>query len=323
VTDLDLADLLESWQTHLEAERKSVNTVRLYVAGVRGFLAWAASNEAPDRTRSQVRALPQVRPASNEAPDRVRSPTLDRATVNAYIAELLRQGAEPATARARQLALRLFAAWLVEEGELEHNPLAGLKPPKLDAKIVPVLDDSQLRALLRACDGKGLADRRDEALIRVMLETGIRAGEAVALTVADVNVRGGLLFVQRGKGGKGRMVAFGPATARSLDRYLRLRRNHRLADSAPLWLGEAGHGFTYDGLHRALRRRARAAGIDPFWPHMLRHTMASRWLAKGGSEGGLLAVAGWSHRMMLERYAAHTRSERAAAEARTLNLGDL
>jgi integrase/recombinase XerD len=294
---LDLADLLESWETHLQAERKSHNTVRLYIAGVRGFLAWC-----------EAKGRPAV---------------LDRATVNAYIAGLLKDGAEPATARARQLALRLFAAWLVAEDELEQNPLAGLKPPQRDAKIVPVLDDSQLRNLIKACEGKDLADRRDEAIIRVMLETGIRAGECVALTVSDVNVRGGLLYVRRGKGGKGRMVAFGPATARSLDRYLRVRRTHRLADTPALWLGEGGHGLSYDGLHRALNRRAKAAGISPFWPHMLRHTMASRWLARGGSEGGLLAVAGWSHRMMLERYAAATRSERAAEEARRLGLGDL
>jgi integrase/recombinase XerD len=297
MSSLDLADLLESWQTHLEAERKSPNTVRLYVAGVRGFLAWCDQEG--------------------------RLAVLDRATVNAYIAGLLRDGAEPATARARQLALRLFAGWLVDEDELPADPLAGLKPPKLDQKLVPVLDDSQLRMLVKACEGKGLADRRDEAIVRVMLETGIRAGELVALTVADVDVRGGLLLVRRGKGGKGRMVAFGPATARSLDRYLRLRRQHRLADTPQLWLGEGGHGFTYDGLHRALGRRARAAGITPFWPHQLRHTFAARWLAKGGSEGGLLAAAGWSHRAMIERYGAVTRSERAAEESRRLRLGDV
>lgn len=170
---LDLADLLESWETHLEAERKSPNTIRLYVGGVRGFLAWC---EAKDR--------PAV---------------LDRATVNAYVADLLRQGAEPATARARQLALRRFAAWLVEEDELADDPLAGLKPPRLDQKLVPVLDDSQLRLLIKACDGKGLADRRDEAIIRVMLETGIRAGECIALTISDVNVRGGVLYVRRAR----------------------------------------------------------------------------------------------------------------------------
>jgi site-specific recombinase XerD len=293
----DLADLLASWETHLEAERKSPNTIRLYVAGIRGWLGWCEA---------------QGRPAA-----------LDRATVNAYVAWLLRTGAEPATARARQLALRLFTAWLVDEGELPSDPLAGLKPPKLDAKVVPVLDDRQIRALIRACEGRTLYDRRDEALVRLMLETGIRAGEAVALQLQDVNVRAGLLLVRRGKGGKGRAIGFGAATARALDRYLRARRSHPRADAPALWVGYAGRGFTYDALLRALGRRAKAAGISPFWPHMLRHTMASRWLAKGGSEGGLLAMAGWTHRQMLERYAAATRSERAIEEARRLGLGDL
>ena len=56
---------------------------------------------------------------------------------------------------------------------------------------------------------------------------------------------------------------------------------------------------------------------------MLRHTAAHRWLAAGGTEGGLMAVAGWSSREMLDRYARATAAERAAAEARNLNLGDV
>ena len=60
-------------------------------------------------------------------------------------------------------------------------------------------------------------------------------------------------------------------------------------------------------------------------PHVtvLRHTAASRWLSAGGTEGGLMAVAGWSSRDMLDRYARATASKRAAAEARTLGLGQL
>jgi integrase/recombinase XerD len=69
---------------------------------------------------------------------------------------LLNDGREAATARARQLALRRFAAWLAEEGELDADPLAGLKPPKLDSKVVPVLSDQQLRAVLAACQGPAL-----------------------------------------------------------------------------------------------------------------------------------------------------------------------
>jgi site-specific recombinase XerC len=147
MADPDLRALLESWTIHLRAERKAEGAIRLYATGVRAFLAWR------DR---------QARPA-----------TLDRATVAAFVAELLNDGKEAATARVRQLALRRFAAWLTEEGELDADPLAGLKPPKLDSKVVPVLSAQQLRALLAACQGPALRDRRDGALVRLLTETGL------------------------------------------------------------------------------------------------------------------------------------------------------
>ena len=58
-------------------------------------------------------------------------------------------------------------------------------------------------------------------------------------------------------------------------------------------------------------------------PHVLRHTAATRRLAAGGSVGGLMAVAGWTRRDMIDRYTAATAAERAADEARTHGLGDL
>jgi integrase/recombinase XerD len=66
-----------------------------------------------------------------------------------------------------------------------------------------VLSDQQLRALLAACQGPALSDRRDEALVRLLTETGLRAGETVALQVEDLDLRAGTVHVRRGKGGKG------------------------------------------------------------------------------------------------------------------------
>jgi integrase/recombinase XerD len=295
--DPDLAELLGSWELALRAERKSPATLRVYLGGARHFLAWCERAGTPAR--------------------------LDRATVTAYIAWLLDQGAEGNSAKIRQQALRRFAAWLVEEGELDGDPLAGLKPPRVDSKVTPVLSAQQLRALLGACQGPTFTHRRDEALVRLMAETGLRAGETVALAVDDIDARAGTALVRRGKGGKGRMVPFGPQTARALDRYLRLRRTHRLADTPALWLGARSKTLGYSGLHQALGIRADQAGIAGFHPHVLRHTAAHRWLAAGGTEGGLMAVAGWSRRDMLDRYAAATAAERAADEARRLGLGDL
>jgi integrase len=138
-----------------------------------------------------------------------------------------------------------------------------------------------------------------------------------------VDLARGLVTVRRGKGGKGRVAPFGTSTARAIDRYLRLRAGHRLADTAALWLGDRGKSLAYFGLRNTLQYRAELAGIKNFHPHLLRHTAASRWLAAGGSEGGLMAVAGWSTRDMIDRYTRSTAAERAAAEARNLNLGEL
>jgi site-specific recombinase XerD len=294
---LDLPALLVSWRRAMVAEHKSPATIALYERGVRSFLSWAEFKSAV--------------------------PELNRATVAHFVEDLLATGREPATARAYQLAIRRFAAWLAEEGELDHDPLVGLKPPRLDQKLTPVLTDNQIRELLAACQGSVFRDRRDEALVRLMVETGLRAGECVALTLDDVDLDAGIVTVKRGKGGKGRRVAFGPQTARALDRYLRLRRGHPLADTPPLWLADNGRSFGYDGLRATLVYRAAQAGIKDFHPHVLRHTAAHRWLAAGGSEGGLMATAGWTNRQMLDRYAAATRAERAAEEARRLGLGDL
>ena len=90
-----------------------------------------------------------------------------------------------------------------------------------------------------------------------------------------------------------------------------------------LWLGTRGTRFGYDGLGKALLRRATLAGIRGFHPHKLRHTAAHRWLAAGGSESGLMAMAGWTRTDMLIRYTRATAAERAAAEARKLDLGTL
>ena len=140
-------------------------------------------------------------------------------------------------------------------------------------------------------------------------------------TVRGLSV--GLVHVRRGKGGTGRFVPIGPAAVETARVYLALRYRHRLAHARDLWLGERGRRFGYGGLSRALRRRAQRAGLEGFLPHKLRHTAAHRWLARGGSESGLMAMAGWTRTDMLVRYTKARAMERAAHEARRLSLGEL
>jgi site-specific recombinase XerD len=294
----DLPELLGSWEIALLAANKSPTTIDSYLRGVRLYLTWCDQNGHPTN--------------------------LTRAQVQQYAAELIADGKEANTVRLRIASLRQFGRWLVDEDELSDDPLIGVKPPKIPTKVVHGLTEEQLRALVKACKGTRFRDRRDEAIVRLMTETGMRATETVSLAVADVEpLKNGIVVIRRGRGAKGRTAPYGPQSAAALDRYLRARRAHKHADTAALWLGVGGKGFGYFGLNDTLRDRARIAGIDGFHLHLLRHTAATRWLRAGGSEGGLMAVAGWSTRSMIERYTGASASERAAEESRKLALGDI
>jgi site-specific recombinase XerD len=294
---LDLPALLESWRLAMTAERKAAGTIRTYTAGVTAYLRWC------DATRT---------PAD-----------LTKQSVERFIVSLHDAGLEPATARTRHVGCKQFATWLADEGEIPSNPLATSKQPKVDKKVIKALSDDELHRLVKACSGKRpFMDRRDEALVRFMAETMLRASEVIGLKVADIDMTQGRATVM-GKGGKGRIVPFGPQTAAALDRYLRARRTHRFADTGKLWLGGDGKTFGYHGLDEALKARAQKAGITGFTCHVLRRTGSTRWLALGGSENGLMAVAGWSSRTMLDHYTGASASLRAHDEARTLGLGDL
>ena len=265
IANQDRMDLVPSFLLHLRGERKSAQTIKSYAAGLRSFASWC--------DRAGVEAA------------------LDPPTVDKFTVSLMDEGAEPSTARLRQLAVRRYSAWLAAEGEVDEDQLARLRPPRLDVKAVTPLSDDQLRALLAACKGGAEHDKRDEAIIRLLAETGIRAGELLALTVDDVDLVHGLALITREKGGKARRVPFGPKTGAAVDRYLRARRHHRLAGTSTLWLGTGGKEFRYGALRKTLSLRARAAGIGHLNAHLFRHTAADRWLTAGGSEQGLMAVA--------------------------------
>jgi site-specific recombinase XerD len=297
VTDCLLPELLDSWQIILRSQNKSPATITSYKRAVKLYLEWCERNGHPKE--------------------------ITRAQVQTYTAELIENGKEANTVRLRQAALRAFTRWLVEEDELPDDPLIGMRAPKIPTKVVKGLSDDQLRALIDACKGSGFTDRRDHAIVRLMSETGIRSNELVSLKVTDVDLQRGLVTIEKDKGAKGRFSPFGVQAAAALDRYLRVRRFHRLAATPALWLGANGKTFAYFGLNDALRERAKKAGIEGFHLHLMRHTAAARWLRAGGSEGGLMSIAGWSSRSMLDRYTTASASERAAEEARKLNLGEL
>jgi site-specific recombinase XerD len=296
-TQLDY--LSSSFELHLRAENKSPKTIGIYLAALRKFAGWMAD-------------------AHPELDDWV---AVDRNHLREWSADTI-QRTSPGNASVQWRGLQQFLKWAVLEGEIPHSPMQSLSGPQVVAPLVPVIEVEQIRALLAVMSGTSFVDRRDQAIIRLLIDTGIRKGELVGLKTEDVNVLERDALVT-GKGSRSRIVRFGAKTAKAIDRYLRMRSRRPDSESPSLWLSaRAHHPITYHGMAVIIRRRARQAGLEHLHPHQFRHTFAHLWLDQGGAEGDLMELAGWTSRQMLTRYGASARSARARRSYDRIELGD-
>jgi site-specific recombinase XerD len=220
-------------------------------------------------------------------------PQASRADLEAFMGDLLARRS-PSTAATYHKVLRILYAWLEDEGEITASPMAKLRPI-IPEQPVPVIPEDGLRRLLGICAGKGFEDRRDTALILLLVDVGPRRAELMGAKVTDLDFDLDVLLVL-GKGRRERALPFGRKTALALDRYLRVRARHKDAALPWLWLGLRGR-FTAWGLVQMLRHRGEEAGLPgaapaPAAPHLRAPVARSRWWRDRPDAPGRLALPG-------------------------------
>lgn len=298
--------LLRDWELHLKALKRSPSTIETYLRSVREVVASLRRlGHSGDITQVTHRDLETVFVEMQGKPNqRTGKPITD-----SYVAKHYRQA---------QQCWR----WLAEiEEEIEYNPFAKLKPPKVDlSEGAPIIPDTHITSLLGCCKGNDFMARRNTAIVRGFMDTGVRSGGLASMTREGMNYDHNTALV-RLKGGNLLAVPFGAKTAESFRRYERVRGKHPFAASPMFWLGPKGP-LNPGALNQLMNRLTAEAGLDHINPHMWRHTFAHNWLLHGGNESDLMRLMGWKSRAMLERYARSAALERARLAHQKAALGD-
>jgi integrase/recombinase XerD len=218
----------------------------------------------------------------------------------------------PLTTRSYYGILRTMFNWVVEQGYLDISPLAKIKldpdRSKLD-RIQPYRKD-QKQALLRAAK-TSTSPVRDEAIVKLLLSTGMRANELVMLDCGDIDLlmkRAHIRFAKGHGRGKERTVNFGRKTAHALYNYKAASGKADAPADTPFFTSDRGGGYgqrlTPGGLHQLIARlveRADISGVRRL-VHSFRHTFAVDFLKRGGLPNELQRILGHNDPEMTMRY---------------------
>jgi integrase/recombinase XerC len=277
---VSIADAAADFVIARELEGRSARTVALY----RGILADLAAF------------------ASDVSPADLDAPMLRR-----WLAGLAARGLTGTSQNGYLRVARNFLRWCDLEGGygVDATALTRVKSPRLDTAEVEPFTRAEIARLYAACQPGAWLGLRQRAVLSVLLDAGLRAGEMCGLRLGDVDLRSGLLTVRAptSKSRRGRAVQLGRRAQRDLARWLDYRVGQWPAPAdAPVFVGRYGPGLTPRTLERLTERLGRRAGVPDCHPHRFRHTFAFMCLEAGLGEFAVQVLLGHTDLTMTRKY---------------------
>jgi integrase/recombinase XerD len=269
---------ITGWLITLSAEGYSPRTIELYTQQLARFTEWAKDPPVEDVTTLQLR---QYLNWLRDDYKTTRGKPLSRKTVyNNWI------------------ALRSFFGWCHKDHLLSENPSLAVSSPKYTSLPPDPFTLEEVEALLSACKQHTRDALRNQTIIVLLVDTGMRASELLGIEYPnDIDLKRQRVRVT-GKGDKQRALSFGNNCRRYLWRFL----TERGEDKGPLILSERGGGLSLNALEQLFLSLGKWTGISPCYPHRLRHTFAVNFLKNGGNAIALQEILGHTSLDMVRRY---------------------
>jgi len=268
---LSFTDAQEVFRQSLQARNAAARTIQAYRQDVRQFRTWL---------HRQI-ALGSVHQVQRE-------------DIEAFLAYLGQQGTTGTSRRRKLCALRQFFACLEDHGYLTTAPTEGVARPKAEERTPQILYSHEYKALLYEARAKP----RDQAILQVFLQAGLRVGELCALTGDNLDLRARELLVRQSKGRQDRVIPLSEEVCQAVQAYLAVRPP---ADTPHLFLTKYGTSLEPRAVNYMLQKYVHRAGIHKqISVHTLRHTCATHRADKGMPLRSLQAMLG--HRSLETTY---------------------
>jgi len=222
---------------------------------------------------------------------------MERVDLEAFIEHEQDRGMHISTVRTRLACIIAFLHFLMEQDVISGSLLKRSIKLKLPDTLPRAMNPSDVRKLLSVID-----DTRDRALILLLLRTGMRIGEALGLTLNDLDIRDRKVHLFEGeKNSMGRVVYLSDDALFAVKLWLR-RRNKK---KEFVFYGQGNRGLCYSAGRSRFMKYLKKAGLEQkgYTVHCLRHTFASELLNAGMRLECLQQLLGHQDIEVTRRYA--------------------
>lgn len=216
-----------------------------------------------------------------------------------YALFLRRRGITDNSVKTYTKGIKAFLSWLYEEKYITVDLSSQWKLPKAQRKTIDVLTDTEIHQLFKCFDTSDYIGLRNFCMCALMLDSGLRRSEVVALSVDDLHLIEGYIIVN-GKGNKQRFVPVGFHCRKYLLRYVALRPCS--VRYKALFLTRKLTPITASTIERLSKKLKKECLTPRFRPHLLRHTFATRYLENGGNIYALQQILGHTSLDMVKKY---------------------
>jgi integrase/recombinase XerD len=187
--------------------------------------------------------------------------------------------------------IKVFFNFLHNEREIKENPAEKVKNIKPQRKQKALLPREEIKRVLDACETSTFHGFRSWIMIRLMLDTGIRSGECVAIRPENVDFKARAILIENPKNNRQRYVFFSFRLSHDLKRWFTYR--DRFSDSIYLFPTIRGTMLDVSNFERMLKKIGKSVHVN-IQAHQLRNNFAKYYLLNGGDFVTLSRILGHS-----------------------------